>query len=300
MLHLFLVFVLSHLLADFTFQTDNMAKYKGEKIELKSCKKNCEKIMSLLSHIAVHIVILIFLFYIITKLDTEYIKEDSAIIIQISLIILCGHLLVDGFKFLLKCKDLSLFLLDQIIHVIIIYFAIISILNKKIDSFMNINLYNKYSVLFADKVMLTLIIFLMGTYFAAYFIQLYLRPNLPPKIIGESQITVKENFLLTDEPHKGMLINSFNGEIKTNIHKRDNSSLSFGIKIGLVERALIILLVSTSNYVTIAVIIALKTLTRFKMIEQSKDFGEYYLMGNLLSLMFSIPSGVLIKLILNL
>ncbi|MGI6154516.1 MAG: DUF3307 domain-containing protein, partial [Enterococcus lemanii] len=61
---------------------------------------------------------------------------------------------------------------------------------------------------------------------------------------------------------------------------------------------LIILLTSTSNYTTIAVIIALKTLTRFKMIEQNKDFGEYYLIGNLLSLLFSISSGIIIKTIL--
>ena len=153
-------------------------------------------------------------------------------------------------------------------------------------------------MIFTDRIILVGIIFLIGTYFGAYFIQLYLKPNLPSNIVSDSQIIVKENFLLTCAPHKGMIIDSFNGEIKTNIQKRDNSSLSFGIRIGLVERTLIILLASTSNYATIAVIIALKTLTRFKMIEQSKDFGEYYLMGNLLSLMFSIPSGMLIKFIL--
>jgi len=298
MFHLFLLFVLSHLLADFTFQTDKMAKNKGDRIDIKKVDEYCEKAKSLLSHIAVHIGVLILLFSIIKQLDAEYIKEDMTTIIKISSIIIFCHFIVDCFKFILPVKDLYLFLLDQLIHVTIIYLVIICILNKSIYSFLDIKLYNKYSLLFADRIILIGIIFLIGTYFGAYFIQLYLKPNLPPKIVSDSKITVTENFLLTCEHHKGIIIDSFNGEIKTNIQKRDNSSLSFGIKIGLFERTLIILLASTNNYAIIAVIIALKTLTRFKMIEQSKDFGEYYLMGNLLSLMFSIPSGMLIKFIL--
>lgn len=298
MFHLFLVFLLSHLLADFVFQTDKMAKHKGDKVDFKNFKENDKKIKSLLPHIVVHIGMIVFLFSIIKQLDAEYIKEDIINIILISIIIILSHFLVDCFKYIVKVKTLYLFLLDQLIHVIIIYLAIICILNKSIYSFININLYNKYNMIFTDRIILVGIIFLIGTYFGAYFIQLYLKPNLPSNIVSDSQIIVKENFLLTCAPHKGMIIDSFNGEIKTNIQKRDNSSLSFGIRIGLVERTLIILLASTSNYATIAVIIALKTLTRFKMIEQSKDFGEYYLMGNLLSLMFSIPSGMLIKFIL--
>lgn len=298
MLHLFLVYLLSHLLADLTFQTDEMAKDKGEKIDFKVFKNNKKKFKALLTHISIHIIMIPILFMTIKQLDAEYIKEPMVNIIIISIIILIGHFLVDCFKYILKLKDLYLFLFDQLIHVIIIYLAIISILNKNIFSFININLYNKFNMTFTDRIILVGIIFLIGTYFGAYFIKLYLKPNLPPKIISESQIVMKKNFLLTCEHHKGVIIDSFNGEIKTNIQKRDNSSFSFGIKIGLVERTLIIILTSTNNYATIAVIIALKTLTRFKMIEQSKDFGEYYLMGNLLSLIFSISSGMLIKFIL--
>lgn len=126
--------------------------------------------------------------------------------------------------------------------------------------FLNKNLYLSVQLNITEKLFISLSIFIIGTYFAAYFIKNYLSSK---KIID------------------------------------DSNPLSFGFKIGIIERTLAILLVVTNNYPTLAVIIALKTLTRYKKIEENKDFGDYYLMGNLLSLLFSISAGILIKFIIS-
>lgn len=181
---------------------------------------------------------------------------------------------------------------------VIIYLTIILIyygLNEKILSFLNPSLYISHTLGHVDKTLMILITFLMGTYFSGYFINLFLKPNISnfDTIDKSTTIFLKQPF------HSGVIESESTMETKIVSQKGNGSSLSFGMSIGLIERTLIILLVSTSNFTLVAIIVGLKTLTRFKMIEQNRDFGEYYLVGNLLSLTFSITAGLLIKLILS-
>lgn len=71
-----------------------------------------------------------------------------------------------------------------------------------------------------------------------------------------------------------------------------------GRHIGLLERLAILLLCYTNNVASIAVVVAIKALTRFRAIEANEHhFAEYYLIGSLLSLIFGCLGGYLLKLI---
>ena len=70
--------------------------------------------------------------------------------------------------------------------------------------------------------------------------------------------------------------------------KTKEESIKYGIIIGRLERLLILILLLFGNYTGITLVIGLKTLTRFKEIEKNKDFGEYYLIGTLTSILISL------------
>ncbi|WP_208427747.1 DUF3307 domain-containing protein [Latilactobacillus fragifolii] len=71
-----------------------------------------------------------------------------------------------------------------------------------------------------------------------------------------------------------------------------------GRHIGRLERLAILLLFYTNNVASIAVVVAIKALTRFRAIEANQQhFAEYYLIGSLLSLIFGCLGGCLLKLI---
>jgi len=306
MLHIFLIFLLAHFLADFVFQTDKMAKYKGEKIVFTSLKENYDKFISLFTHIITHILILICVLFIFYKVDHSYIEANLIQIIYMCVGVIFTHTIIDCFKYFfyskLNFKELSVFLLDQFLHIFFIYIFIFFVLKrdiKEIFLFLDSNLYSNYNLIVLDKILLIIIIGLIGTYFAAYFNGLYLKRKPLNSTISDNTRTISKNLsVIGFEKKSVMKVDSIKIENKTFIHSRDDSAFAFGKAIGIVERTLIILLISTNNYGIIAIVIGLKTLTRFKMIEQNKDFGEYYLMGNLLSLAFSITCGMLIKFIL--
>lgn len=65
-----------------------------------------------------------------------------------------------------------------------------------------------------------------------------------------------------------------------------------GAVIGVMERLLTAVLFLLGQYGAISVIFAAKSLTRFKRIEESPEFGEYYLVGTLGSLLAAILATV--------
>ncbi len=67
---------------------------------------------------------------------------------------------------------------------------------------------------------------------------------------------------------------------------------SFGWLIGMLERALVLLLLFYGELGSIGLIIAAKSLARFKQLDE-KEFAEYYLLGTLLSLFLATLGFVL-------
>jgi len=73
--------------------------------------------------------------------------------------------------------------------------------------------------------------------------------------------------------------------------------LARGRSIGVLERALTLTLVLLGQYAALGLIIAAKSLARFKALED-REFAEYFLIGTLASLLLAVLVGVGLKLLL--
>jgi hypothetical protein len=71
-----------------------------------------------------------------------------------------------------------------------------------------------------------------------------------------------------------------------------------GRAIGALERAIGLSLVLLGEYGALGLIVAAKSLARFKALEE-REFAEYFLIGTLTSLLLALLGGVAVRLILN-
>lgn len=70
--------------------------------------------------------------------------------------------------------------------------------------------------------------------------------------------------------------------------------ISIGKWIGILERFLIVIFMFINQFSGLAVIISIKTLARFKMLE-NKIFGEYYLIGTMVSVSYTLIGFILLN-----
>jgi hypothetical protein len=80
--------------------------------------------------------------------------------------------------------------------------------------------------------------------------------------------------------------------------QKDQEEYDRGKLIGLLERSFLYFLIIFNQIGAIAVIIALKSLARFKELED-KNFAEYFLIGSLLSVMVAVIPAVIVLIILK-
>jgi len=71
-----------------------------------------------------------------------------------------------------------------------------------------------------------------------------------------------------------------------------------GRTIGVLERALAVTLVLLGQYGALGLIVAAKSLARFKALED-REFAEYFLIGTLASLLLGLLGGVAVRLVLT-
>jgi hypothetical protein len=72
-----------------------------------------------------------------------------------------------------------------------------------------------------------------------------------------------------------------------------------GALIGVLERVLTLTFVLIGEYTAIALIFAAKSIARFEELK-NRNFAEYYLIGSLTSIMFSLLVGLITRHLLNL
>lgn len=81
--------------------------------------------------------------------------------------------------------------------------------------------------------------------------------------------------------------------------KENDGIKNAGEAIGNLERILILTLVLQNNYTTIGVVLAGKTLARYKKLDE-KNFAEYFLIGSFTSIIVAFLIGALIRAVINL
>ncbi|MBC1501502.1 DUF3307 domain-containing protein [Listeria weihenstephanensis] len=271
MTNLLFPLLLCHFIADFMLQTNKMASVKKEAF-------SNHKIKILMQHIALHFslyFIAIFVYYYWFDRTTSF-WLLLAMIIGISI----THFFIDLAKAptekLFRDSNivrLFMYIADQILHIAIIYVATCLVLNSQMP--FSPSLYDKFSILSS------LIILLV--YFVGYLIP-YILEVLMPGFNTEKKIIAVTKL-------DGKIILTKNQETPA----VSNKELKAGRYIGGLERLLLLIFMVLQIYSAIPIIIGLKTLARFKELENNRSFAEYYLIGNFLSMIF----GVLIALLFD-
>jgi len=263
--------LISHTLADFVIQTGNTVKAKADM-----------KLKGYLLHGAA-LLLTSFPFLFLLSLSSL-----SKVVIKV-LIIIAAHLVIDlvkqKFQNMLqtrtapKISTLLLFVSDQAVHILIIFL----VTGGTVIEYNNLGGWF-ISADFADrgltyenlkKIFLVLYISFSG----AYFIPLML-DKVYEKVDNYAHI-LNEILKVGENP----IAHGFIDEVKA------------GKWIGILERILIVIFLYSNQFASIGFIIAVKSLARFKMLE-NKIFSEYYLMGTLISVVYTfIVYGALEKLL---
>ena len=262
------VLLISHTISDFILQSNKHVKDKS-KFVFKGYL-NHGKGLFLTS---IPILLLINISY--------WVKAISAITA-----IVIFHLLIDYTKekinTIIKYNDnhtflnVLFFLLDQIVHILLIVVITndIPLEYSFINGYLVKNLFDNSGITNRELMIVFEILYisLSGAFLIPLVLDcIYLKvKNYNDKL---NKIIKKE---ISDVEH------DFIDEVKT------------GRWIGILERILIVIFLSINQIASIGFIIAVKSLARFKMLE-SKIFSEYYLLGTLISVAYTIVTYVILE-----
>lgn len=92
----------------------------------------------------------------------------------------------------------------------------------------------------------------------------------------------------------GILLNSFQLPADGTDNQEVKRTLRMGWTIGILERMLVLTLVLVDQWGALGLVLAAKSISRFKDLEK-RHFGEYYLIGTLTSFLTAIVSALLVK-----
>lgn len=238
------LFFIGHVLGDFYLQSSELAINKDE-----SFKK-------LMKHSVMYLISMVFV--------TGPVFSLKALIY--ALILSISHFLVDLVKFFMKNRiimndkrEVWVFLIDQIIHVLIIVFAtaMIYFSNESISYIGGLqNVLNDTAIDFQEVLSWALSLLI---------------------IIKPVSVTIKKLLY----PYRPM-------------RSEDGGHPNAGAFIGVLERCIILMLLSVGQYSAIGFVLTAKSIARYKKIVDDPKFSEYYLLGTLLSAMTVIATYLIV------
>lgn len=230
---------LSHIITDFVFQPDAWVDDK---------KTNIWKSVKLYIHGCLAGIL-------------AYMFVGSWEILWLPIIVGATHIVIDGYKSKFE-ENLTIFLVDQVSHIIILILCWIVIIQ-----------YNLQDVLELLRLTISSDKFLI--YLFAYSLILWPSSKLMKRILSSINIKFGEN---VDTGHKNV-----------------------GLWIGMIERILILTFILQNNYQIIGFLIAAKSIFRHRYngIKNSQVTIEYILLGTMLSFLIAIIVGLLSNTILS-
>lgn len=283
-----LLLLLAHLIADFWLQTDVMVKNK-----MKNLKK----------HMFHHLLTTGLALTIIWGYHYQFTNIIGYLVFPI--IFICAtHLMIDVLKLKLldtikttetdSLKKLGFFLLDQLLHVVVLLVTCLVFFNMKATTMMTSLLENNgtSSLGMTNIVLFTVIIFILATSVSGHIIKL-LVGSLPSSLANfEGEFTISNKSLEVNERNKPDRESHFTEEY--HYFTYSNPLHSRGRLIGYIERLLVILLTVVGAYPSIAFIIAAKSIARFKQLDD-RNWAEYFLLGTLSSIFLGLLLGIIVR-----
>lgn len=302
---LLFIAILSHIIFDFVFQNDFILKmrfpkskpYINSKLKEKntlSIKYKLYKYFYFLSNIkkstvgnTVHSLIHLFGIYLISSIiglidgQAIYLPLSQGILISLS------HFIIDESKSLLYLKDpkiiknIWIFLLDQILHLLVI--LLIISLGNNIDII----------AILRDKILLASTEFSLKESILIVFINIF---------IATFGVGIFIKTLMNHLSSNNNKINSEKGNwaqnnqviINNNLNNENIGVPNGGFTIGLLERTFILLSIIINYPMMIGFILTIKSVVRFKKLSND-SFAEYFIIGTFLSFIPAILCGVIIK-----
>lgn len=280
--------ILAHLIADFYLQTEKMVNEKMKFLKLH-----------LFHHALVTAMTLCMLYYLLGF------SHFSMTVLLPTIIIVIFHAVIDLVKiyaqkkvFHLKQKNgwnLALFVADQVFHLFTIlavcYFLLDVNLSDMLETVL-VSLHMKDGVI-AEKSMIEstlfiMIMFILTTSVTGHFIKILLGSLTRHLSLFEGKYTLRD-VEITATSQK-----SLSEEYTYMVMKHQD--LSRGKVIGYLERLLVVALILMGSFPAVGFIVAAKSLTRFKQLDD-RDWAEYFLLGTLSSFLFAILYGIILKIV---
>jgi len=247
------VFFIAHILGDFYFQTDKLSKEKESSVKY------------LLFHGLVYLLTM-------TGLSLAVFRFSRRLFLT-AVLIAVSHLAVDFIKCLLSKKSVNerfLFFTDQLLHIACILTAAFFLLRNTgapvYDYLTKISTFGDgIDVLWLFK--LILLILLMCKPANVIFRKYLLRYKPDPDPEGSPS--------------------------PKDWQRQEDKALRVGGLIGSLERILIVIFMIMNQFAAIGLVMTAKSLARYSEIANNKEFSEYYLIGTLSSMIYSIVLSLL-------
>lgn len=271
------ILILAHLLADFILQPASL-------IALKQNKNRPPKFWNsgIFWHSVVHLAV------------------STALLVlwglwgwQAGLAVLCiftAHYLIDRFKFLWKFQGTWVFILDQALHFLAIYLILLAFglaagpipLVGLAVSFgqhsLPLSLSNKLAL---GAICVIGLVWVSG--------------HLVKNILGSLRLRSFES-LKKAELENSAAPEPGNSPTQTEIRDAQPAEASTGLYIGYLERLLVGVFMVSGIYTGLGLLGTLKTLARFKQLE-NREVTEYFILGTMLSMLLGMLFGALLRFI---
>jgi len=303
---LLLLLILLHLVSDFVLQSEQLVMKKQTYYSKHSKYTKHSKLFTKRNPLWKHGLLLF-----IPMQGLHLFYSPMLLIVLLSALISVAHVVLDHYKFVYDKSannKITLYLLDQGIHVLIIYGISSFFMLKATEKYIPIlgrysNDINKgqWSIpTISEDIILILIIVIVFSYMAGYLIS-YILENLKvakalDKMTDKATNNVTDKTI--DKTTDNLIVKTNDKTVdKKALRSLSDSEKKIGLKIGLIERFLVIVFVAVGQYGALGLILAGKSLARYEDLKD-KAFAEYYLLGTLLSFLFGVIGGLLVTWVL--